>query len=212
MITRSQWIEIAKSYYQAKLAFEHIQHQMTFIQIGKNDQIFLISPKSGVIKLPNTIESKMMGELAFEVIDTKAIKVKVSAPLQLTSSLSHFEVNSLCHLTIDNIEKIADKHHQILWGTPTSTDCHLLLGQTVKVTPVQTFKGYKIAKSAIFEFENQNFIALKNDNALSVVPIVLMGANESDFIFTTESDIEGKQVLVSSVSILQGSLLSLGAE
>ena len=212
VITRSQWIEIAKSYYQAKLAFEHVQHQMSFIHVDENEQISFISPKSGVIKLPTSVGSKMAGELAFDVIDTNALKVKVNTPIQLASTLSHFEVSPLCHLSINSIEKIADKYHQILWAVPSSKNCHLLIGQTVNVTPIQLLSGYKVAKSAVFEFKDRNYIAIKNNETLLLVPIILVGSNDAEFIFTSKTDIDSKQVLISSISILQGNLLSLGRE
>jgi hypothetical protein len=211
-IKSSQWIEITKSYYEAKLNFEHIQHLMSFLHIDENEQITLVSPKAGVIKLPSSIGSKVAGELAFDIIDQNAIKVKVTVPLLLASNLSHFDVDSTCRLSINSIEKIANKFHQILWAEPTSKDCKLILGQVINVTPIQNIDGYKIAKSAIFEFENKNYIVIKAKEALSLIPIDLMGTSEGEYIFTTNENLEGKQGLISSVSILQGSLLSLGAE
>jgi hypothetical protein len=211
-IKSSQWIEITKSYYEAKLNFEHIQHLMSFLHVDKNEKITLVSPKAGVIQIPSLIGSKVAGELAFDIVDTNAITVKVTVPLLLASNLSHFEVNSTCRLNINSIEKIANKFHQILWTEPASTDCKLILGQVIKVTPIQNIDGYKIAKSSIFEFENKNYIAIKTKESLSLIPIDLIGTSAGEYIFTTNENIEGKQGLISSVSILQGSLLSLGAE
>jgi hypothetical protein len=211
-IKSSQWINITKSYYEAKLNFEHIQHLMSFLHISENEQITLVSPKAGVIQIPSLIGSKVAGELAFDIVDTNAIKVKVIVPLLLTSNLSHFDVNSACRLNINSIEKIANKFHQILWAEPASTDCKLILGQVIKVTPIQNINGYKIAKSAIFEFDDKNYIAIKRKEGLSLIPIELMGSTEGEYIFKTKENLEGKEGLISSVSILQGSLLRLGAE
>lgn len=211
-IKSSQWIDITKSYYEAKLNFEHIQHQMSFLHIDKNEQISLVSPKAGIIQIPRSIGSKESGQLAFNIVEQSVIKVKITAPLLLTSNLSHFEVNSTCRLKINSIERIADKFHQIVWAEPSSKDCKLTLGQMLKVTPIKHIKGYKIAKSAIFEFENNNYIAIKVKEALSLIPINIMGTNEGEYIFTTKEMIEGKKALISSVSIIQGSLLSLGVE
>jgi hypothetical protein len=211
-IKSSQWIEITKSYYDAKLNFEHIQHLMSFLHIDENDQISIVSPKAGIVKIPNSMGSKMAGELAFDVIDANAINVNVTVPLLLTPRLSHFEVNSTCRLNITSIEKIADKYHQTLWAKPTSKECKLILGQSIKVTPVININGFKIVKSAIFEFENENYIAIKDEEMLSIISIVLLGSSEGEYIFTTKENIAGKHVLTSSVSIIQGNLLSLGAE
>jgi hypothetical protein len=211
-IKSSQWIDITKSYYEAKLNFEHIQHQLSFLHIDENEQITLISPKGGIIKIPNLTGSKVFGELAFDIIDKNAINIKITAPLFLASNLSHFDVNSTCRLNINTIEKVADKFHQILWAKPASNDCKLILGQIIEVTPVNKIKGYKIAKSAIFEFESNNYVAIKDKEALSLIPVNLIGTTEGAYIFSTKENIAGKQGLISSISILQGNLLSLGAE
>lgn len=211
-IKSSQWIEISKSYYEAKLNFEHIQHQMSFLHIDENEQISLVSPKSGVIQIPSSSGRKTFGELVFSIIDKSAIKVKVIVPLLSATNLLHFNVNTTCILNVSSVEKVVDKFHQILWAEASSKQCELLLGQTIKVTPVIKVIGYKTAKSAIFEFENNNYVAIKADDALALIPITLMGSNQGEYIFTTKSPIDAKQVLISSVSILQGSLLSLGAE
>ena len=211
-IKSSQWIEITKSYYDAKLNFEHIQHLMSFLHIDENDQISIVSPKAGIVQIPSSMGSKMAGELAFDVVDANAIKVNVTVPMLLTPRLSHFEVNPTCRLNITSIEKIADKFHQTLWAKPISKECKLILGQSIKVTPVQKIDGYKISKSAIFEFENENYIAIKDQEMLSIISIVLLGSSEGEYIFITKENIAGKRVLTSSVSIIQGTLLSLGAE
>lgn len=211
-VKSSQWIDITKSYYDAKLNFEHIQHLMSFLHIDENEQISLVTPKAGIIQIPSSMDSKMAGELAFDVVDTGAIKVNVTVPLLLTSRLSHFEVNPTCRLNINSIEKIADKFHQTLWAEPASKECQLILGQSIKVTPKQNIDGYKIAKSAVFEFENKNYIAIKNQEVLFIIPIELLGTSEDEYIFSTKESIAGKRVLTSSVSIIQGTLLSLGAE
>jgi hypothetical protein len=208
----SQWIEITKSYYEAKLNFEHLRHLMSFLHIDKNEQISLISPKKGIIQIPKLMTSKLSGGLAFDVLSPEDIKVKVTSPLLLSSNLSHLEISPTCTLSVKYIERIADKFHQRLWTEPTTTNCKLTLGQSIKVTPIQSIDGYTIAKSAIFEFENKNYIAIKVNAALSLVPINLIGTSEEGYIFTTAENIDAKQALISSVSILQGSLLSLGAE
>ena len=147
----------------------------------------------------------MSGELAFDLVDINAIKVKVNVPLLTASNLSHFDVNSTCRLNINSIEKIADKFHQIVWAEPASMDSKLILGQVIKLNTIDV-------KTAVFEFENNNYIAIKVKEALSLIPINIIGSSEGAYIFTTKESIEGKQGLISSVSILQGDLLSLGAE
>ncbi|MEH6596793.1 MAG: hypothetical protein V7736_14760 [Colwellia polaris] len=212
-IKSSQWVEITKNYFKVKLNFEHIQHQMSFLHIDENEKITLISPRSGIIKLTSSSNNRLKGDLAFDVIDPEAIQVKISLPLVSTLNLSHLQVTSTCLLKINSLEGLADKYHQTLWASPSqNSDCSLILGQIIKVSPIQNFEGYKINKTAIFEFEDVNYIAIKLDKEVSVTPVNLVGSMGSEYYFTTNKSLENKKGLVSSVSILQGHLLNLGAD
>jgi hypothetical protein len=208
----SQWVEITKSYYEAKLNFEHLQHLMSFLYIDKHEKISLISPKDGIIQVPRLMGNRVFGEIAFDVIDSESIKVKIITPLLLSSNISHFELSPTCALGVNYIEKIADKFHQQLWTEPASANCKLTLGQSIKVTPIINIEGFKITKSAVFEFKNQNYIAIKVKETLSLTPVSLIGSSENEYIFTTKENIDTKQALISSVSIVQGNLLGLGEE
>lgn len=212
-IKSSQWIEITKNYFEAKLNFEHIQHQMSFLHIDENEQITLISPKKGLLRITSFSASRLKGDLAFDVIDPRSIQVKLSLPILNTSSVTHFNLTPKCSLTIESLESVADKYHQTLWASPSNnSDCNLTLGQVVKVTPIQGFTGYKINKSAIFEFEDKNYIAIKSEDELSVINVNLFGTKGSNYYFTTHIDVEDRKSLITSVSIVQGHLLNLGSE
>ena len=211
-IKSSQWIEITKSYFKAKLNFEHFQHQMSFLHIDKNEKMTLISPKNGIVIIPSFQNIKLAGDLAFDVINTSSVKVKVTTPLSYSASLSHFVMSSSCELEINNVESIVDKYHQTVWASPKSKQCTLILGQSVKLSPIRNFVGYKVLKKSIFEFNDKNYIAIKSGNNLSLIPIVVVGANNNAYYVTAKKDISSKKALVSSVSILQGKLLELGGE
>jgi hypothetical protein len=211
-IKSSQWIEITKNYFSAKLKVEHFQHQMSFLHIDKNETVTLISPKSGILKTPDFNNVKLAGDLAFDVINTESINVRVTTPLFYNTRLSHFIVSSDCKLKINSVESIVDQFHQILWASPNSEQCQLTLGQSVKLTPILNFDGYKIPKSSLFEFNEKNVIAIKSANEVYLAPVVIVGASHDEYYVTSKEDISDQQALASSVSILQGKLLELGAE
>ena len=211
-IKSTQWIEITKSYFKAKLNFEHFQHQMSFLHIDKNEKITLISPKNGIVKIPNFGNIKQAGDLAFDVISTNSVKVKVTTPLSYAANLSHFVMTSSCELEINSFESIVDKYHQTVWASPKSEQCKLTLGQSVKLTPILNFNGYKVPKSSIFELNDKDYIAIRSGDTVSLVSILIVGANNKEYYVTAKQDISNKKALVSSVSILQGKLLELGVE
>ena len=212
-IQNSQWIEITKNYFDAKLNFEHINHQMDFLHIDEHENVTMISPKKGMIKIPELSGNRLEGDLAFDVIDSSSIQVKITMPKLNISSISHFIINSKCSLSIDNIESISDKYHQKVWAKPDNgSDCNLSLGQVLKITPIHVFNGYKINKSAVFEFEDKDHIAIKSGNEIIVINIDLFGSKDDYYYFTTNRPLENYEALTSSLSILQGYLLKLGTE
>lgn len=211
-IKSTQWIEITKSYFKAKLNFEHFQHQMSFLHIDKNEKVSLVSPKNGIVKIPNFGNIKSEGDLAFDVISTNSVKVKITTPQSYAANLSHFVMVSSCELEINNFESIVDKYHQTVWASPKSEQCRLTLGQSVKLTPVLNFVGYKVPQKSLFELNDKDYIAIKSKDKISLTSIVIVGSNNNEYYVTAKEDISNKKVLVSSVSILQGKLLALGAE
>ncbi len=64
----------------------------------------------------------------------------------------------------------------------------------------------------MFEFEDVNYIALKSGDNLELLPIELKGTQGKDYVFTANKNLDDQQVLISSVSALQGMLLHLGRE
>ncbi len=211
-IKSSQWLEITKSYLEAKLNVEHFQHQMSFLHIDENEKITLISPNKGIVKIPTFQNIKSEGDLAFDIINTDSVKVRVSTPLSYAAKLSHFVMSSSCQLEVNSVESIVDKYHQTIWASPTSEHCQLTLGQSVKLSPILKFDGYKVSKSAVFELNDKDYIAIRFKDNVSLFPILIVGANQKEYYVSAREDISNKKVLISSVSILQGKLLALGLE
>ncbi|GAA6206408.1 hypothetical protein [Thalassotalea sp. SU-HH00458] len=213
IIKSSQWLAITKNYFDLKLKFEHFQHQMAFLNIDENERVTLISPRAGRVKIPDLSENSLEGEVAFELFDADAIQVKVSLPLLRATQISHIKVSPNCLLKINNIENIADKYYKILWATPRKvSECNFTIGQVLQATLIENFNGFQINKSAVFEFEDINYIAIKLSNEVVLTPINIMGSTGGDYYFTSDENIANQKALISSVSILQGYLLKLGAE
>ncbi|XQW86582.1 hypothetical protein ACOYR1_07625 [Thalassotalea piscium] len=210
-IKSSEWLDITSSYFSAKLTLEHFHHQLAFLQVNDKDEVFFISPENGLLNLTDVTSSKSSGDLAFEIINEKSIRVKISLPLTTNNRLSHFLVSPSCSLSLGRQESLADKYHYTLWTVPDD-GCHFTLGQRVTVTPIYHFNGYKIPKSAIFEFKDIDYLVLKNGDTLQLNPITIMRGDQAYAYVTSEKAIASLEVLTSSVSVIQGILLGLGAE
>ncbi|GAA5137444.1 MULTISPECIES: hypothetical protein [Thalassotalea] len=208
----SEWLAISQSYFDAKLQLEHFNHQLSFLTVDENENVYFISPENGIVSLKNVENSKSVNDLAFEIINPESVKVEILIPISQQQNLSHFVVSSNCQLVIKNVEMLANKYHSRVWASPATNNCNFRLGQTLTVSPVYHFAGYKVPSSSIFEFENRDFIAVKIVDKLRFYPLTIASTDQENTYIITNEDISNKEVLASSVSIVQGILLKLGAE
>ncbi len=218
-LKQSQWIEISKNYYAAKLRFEHLNHYRGFLTVDNHENIAIIAPSAGYLRRANdnktNTTSKQEGELLFDIIPNNTISLTTNVSVKNIDQLSAFKVNnSQCQLTIDQKENITNSFVAKVWSNPLTANknCQFTLGQSLVVTPIYQQKALTVNKKAVFEFEDQNYIALKEQQNLSLVAIDILSSSADKYYFTSASDLTNKQALISSVSAVQGMLLNLGEE
>ncbi|NQY86225.1 MAG: hypothetical protein HRT51_00535 [Colwellia sp.] len=224
-LKQSQWVEINNNYFSAKLRFEHLHHYMSFLNIDKNEKIAIIAPIAGIIRLSNTSDnsSKAEGELLFDILPQSAIRLKVKVPLRNISNLAYLQMaKQQCKVAVDNKENIINDFTITIWSKPLNEPlnkpCALTLGEKTLVTLIYQQNAYSIDKTAVFEFENNNYIAIKNNSQLDLVAIDILNASNDKFIFQSDVasankvTLTNKLALTSSVSAVQGILLELGDE
>jgi hypothetical protein len=212
-LKQSQWLESSQLYFAAKLRFEHLHHYMSFLYIDKQEKVSIIAPVDGVLRYARGSSAKEEGELLFDIIPNQAIRLKISVPLTNLEHLAHIEViNQNCKLSIDNKEQVVNQFSVTIWSESFNNNCQLSLGQHIVVTPVYDQKAYVIKKSAIFEFKNKNYVAVKAPKALNLVEINLLSSTEDRYFFSSTELLTDQEILVTSVSAIQGVLLELGGE
>lgn len=211
-IINAQWLSITKNYFEAQLIVEHFRHQLLFIKIDSNQNATVLSPKSGIINKISANEPLLTGESLFNILGTELVRIKAMVPASYVEKVIHLKLNNQCMLPVESVENQRIGFNQILWAISPDKACSLMLGQVVEAIPVQEFNGYKVEKSAVFEFEDINYIAIKNENTLSLVRLTLVGENANVYFFEASQNLAGKQALITSVSSVQGLMLKLGAE
>lgn len=228
-LAQSAWLDISKNYFQAQLRFEHLNHFKSFLKIDENENISIISPINGFLRYTKGSTEKKEGELLFDIIPTDAVRLSLNVPAENISNLGHLEIaDRQCSYFIDTKEKIVNQFLVTVWSqsiyandnldsnllnaNKLAEGCSLQLGENVVVTPVYDQSAYRIEKSAVFEFENKDYIAVKNKQQLQLIEIDLVNSTATDYIFISQLDLLNKSVLVTSVSALQGILLALGGE
>ncbi|MBL4822085.1 MAG: HlyD family efflux transporter periplasmic adaptor subunit [Colwellia sp.] len=214
-LKQSQWLEINNNYFSAKLIFEHLHHYMSFLNIDKNEKIAIIAPIAGIIKYSNTSDgnSKAEGELLFDIIPKSAIRLKVKVPLTNISNLAYLKIaKQQCKLAVNSKENIINDFTITIWSKPLNDECLLILGKQVIVTPIYQQNAFSINRTAVFEFKDSNYIAVKHHTQLNLVAINILNSTNDQFIFQSAIELKDKEALTSSVSAIQGMLLNLGDE
>ena len=212
-IRQSQWYEISQNYFSAKLNLEHLNHIMSSLTVREDEQVIINAPSSGFIQFSTTNMAKQEGQLLFDVTPLNAIRLKVKLSNKRKAQLVEFNLDdNNCRFAVSHIEKTVENFNVTAWSEAIKPSCHLMLGDSVVVTPVYQQTAFSVNKSAVFEFEDQNYIAIKEQQKVNLVVINILSATHNGYLINAKSLLDGQEVLVSSVSAIQGVLLELGGE
>lgn len=201
----TQWLEINKSFIIAKLNYEHFSHLENVIKVDDNDIISIVSPEDGLINL-----NDLATDVLYEVIPNASLLVKSYLPASNINQLSALtsDMNS-CTLSMIDLEPIVKDYQQVVWSKP-SKECEFKLGQSIALTPMYSAQGFKVSREAIFELDNQNYVAVKRGEKLDFERVSIVGKLGDKLIIHSNNLAIQEQVLISSVSIAQGVFMGLG--
>lgn len=203
----AQWLAINKSFVEAKLNYEHFAHLEKVIQVDENDVISILSPQEGVINM-----NDLGADVLFEVIPTASLLVKAYLPV---SNISGF--NSLisevegCVLSTVVVEPVIKDYQQVIWSKGSKA-CQFTLGQSMVLVPEYGVQGFKVTRDAIFELDNQDYVAVKQGEKLFLEKVSIVGKQGRSLIIFSNKLSSETQILIASVSIAQGIFMGLGGE
>lgn len=211
-INESRWLEISKEYFDAKLENEHMRHFFDLVlEINLEDEsLTLGAPSSGRIKLSEQTQVKMGDTIAI-FVPQSAIKLKIAVPATQLSELEFVQTDS-CKINIESVEDIASGSFVYAWSEALPESCNLQIGRKIRVTPYFQSQGFRVSKKAVFEWQGEKNIWVKQGQKITSVSVQLIAAKGDDYIFNTSTDLNAAQVLTSSVSAIQGILLGLGGD
>lgn len=213
-IKASQWLQISEDYYTLKLEFEHMRHFHELLIEEKDrqeDSVTITAPVAGVIEYSQGEPGIAAdGEIAV-IAPRSAIRLKVHVPAAQRTHLSGFRTDE-CTLEVAIISGIVSDFFVETWSDPLPADCQFLPGQQLMVTPYFKLPAYQVARSSVFQWQGQAHLFLRDGDQLVATPVELVSTTGSDYFVITEQPILDREVLVSSVSAVQGILMGLGGE
>jgi hypothetical protein len=212
-IKESQWIDVSKQYYEAELEYEHGRHfQELILQVDdKDDSVTIAAPASGLVSFPATREGVDQGETLALIIPERAVRLEVAIPIAQRSTLLAFRIRD-CQLAAERIGRVSQGFFVTAWSEPLPSICPQVLGQQLQVTPVLRGPAFAIARSAVFQWQGRSALLVRQQDTLTVTTVELLQGDGDDYILSADASLAGSEILVSSVSAVQGFLLGLGDE
>lgn len=213
IIDEDKWLQINKNYQSTFLVYEHMRHFYDLItNISEiDDSLQVVSPVDGIIIMPKHMTRISEGDTIASFISKKSIQLEVNIPVNKSEKLSKVST-SRCELAITNKSQIAYGAFSKVWSEPITEICGLSYGQKILVTPHFEQRAYKISKSAVFNYRGRDSIMIKRGLSLITFEVSLLTSDGENYLVSTTSDIGQDQVLVTSVSAVQGVLIGLGGE
>lgn len=212
-ISEGQWLEISEKYYLSLLEYEHLRHFFKLVVSTDEavDELTLGAPLAGIIEYAAAYGGVAEGERVASFIPRQAIRLEASIPAGMRGDLARLRVGD-CELTIERTSAIAKGFFFQVWSESLPADCPLLLGQQVLATPLLRSAAYSVPRTAVFQLDQQPHVLLRSGARLTPVAVELLSSEGERYLLSCPESLHNQQVLVSSVSAVQGVLLGLGGE
>ncbi|GLX84097.1 hypothetical protein tloyanaT_03490 [Thalassotalea loyana] len=203
-IKSAEWLDINKTYLEAKLNFEHLNHVLQQLATDNNGDIFLISPSNGLLEYADE-----QSPYLFEIIPSDNVFIKSLILTKKAENVTSFKTEQNCLLKVETVDEKVINHKQTVWSSLGSS-CELKLGQQLLLTPILSIEGIKVPHQSLFELNDTSYVAVKNGQEINLVEIIIIGREDDNYIVQSDNLTEQAEVLASFVSIAQGLFLGLG--
>lgn len=212
-IKESQWVEVSEQYYSAQLEYEHMRHfnDLIISTDEKTDTMTVAAPIDGLVDYTLSHNRINSGDEIAVFIPLPEVRLKADIATSDRSELTYFETDS-CRLPVSSIGAVANGFFVTAWSESVGSACDFILGQRFLVTPLYKTVAYRVPGSALFQWQSATAIFVKQGTQLQVVAVSLISSSQGDYLVTSNQDLDNVQVLMTSVSAVQGSLLGLGGE
>lgn len=213
-ISESQWLGISEQYYALMLEYEHMRHFFELVVSGDDDPdaLTVAAPLDGLIDYSSGEGGVEEGDSIALFIPTPAVRVELALPNAIGTEVTSVRAGD-CLLAIERVSAMTDGFFVQAWTQALPTSCRLMLGQQLLATPMIRADGaYRVARSAVFQLQHENYVLVRRGTSLVVVAVTLLAADGDDYLLRSAEPLGSVDVLTHSVSAVQGILLGLGGE
>lgn len=209
-ITQDKWLNIAQQYYDAQLAWGHLNHFAEMFEPHEDDDMgYLLAPIEGVFMLPEQAPTDAETQLG-AIVNSNDIRLSTLVKASEKEWVEAINTSS-CSVQIEKVEDINHRFFVRVWSAPIPEGCALQLGAQVNARVQLSVSALTVSADSVFYLHGQASIFVRRASALEAVPITLIGnADNDNAVFIAEGLTNSDDVLTSSISAVQGILLGLG--
>jgi hypothetical protein len=212
-ISEARWMEISDAYFDALLHYEHLRHFRDLVEPSKDtdDGVLLHSPAAGIVVFNPQRPGFAAGAELAKIIPPGSQRLRVAVPLDRRRALTSLSAGG-CVVAIDSIAGIADQYFAEAWSEPLGQDCDLMPGQRLQVTPRYRGDYCLLPDTSLLRRDSGNAVFMRAADSLELTPVTVVGSSGSDYVANCTGALTRGEVLVDSVSAVQGMLQGLGGE
>ncbi|MEQ9463591.1 MAG: hypothetical protein RJQ10_08005 [Haliea sp.] len=212
-LAEEQWIAIVDNYLALQLEFEHMRHFMELVDPPEKDveSITLHAPISGYIEFENRQMALVAGDDVAGFLAPDDLRLQLLVPMQDADRLTGVQLDG-CRLDVKELEGVARGFSLVAWSEAIAAPCRVQLNSVLSATPLYRHEAFLLPRSAVFTWEEKAYVLLRGDGVLQLAPVSLLQPVGDDYAVTSSIDLQGRAVLSSSVSAVQGVLMGLGGE
>jgi hypothetical protein len=212
-ISQGQWLEVSQNYYAAQLEYEHSRHfyELVIATDEERDTITIAAPAAGIVAYSPSYSGLAAADDIAVFVPEDAVRLEAAVPAATREGLAYLQAPE-CRLAISSTGGIANRLMVSGWTEPLKPECQLILGQRLLVTPYYHTAAVRVPAAALFQWREGDYVLVRSADVLEPVPVELVAAAGPDYLVQGQVALAGRDVLVSSVSAVQGILLGLGGE
>lgn len=218
-ISEDQWYEVLTRWQELRLEFEHMQHFAELVKPrggSPHDSLTLNAPFDAWAIYPLSGEAPAEDELIASFLPAGQLRLRARVAIADRENLAALSVPG-CRVSISSVSERVSGFLVDAWSEALGSDCGLLLGQTVSARPL--YRGgspgtqlLRVPPGALLDWQQQHYLLQRQGTVLRLQPVNLLSRDEQGYLVRGAASLNGSEILVTSVSAVQGLLLGLGGE
>jgi membrane fusion protein, heavy metal efflux system len=218
-LAEDRWLEILGRWQDLQLEYEHMRHFSELLSAapdGEEDSLLLHAPVAGYISYGERGAAPMEGEAIASFLARDALRVRALVPAAGRQQLTGLSVMGE-RLGVHSAGSRVEGFMVEVWSAPLSPDSPRLPGESVSAIPLYrpdpgAGRIYRVPAAALLEYAQGSYLLLRDGDRLQLQAVEPLTAVDGDYLLQADAELAGGEVLVTSVSAVQGILLGLGGE